>query len=146
MSAHVTVFRRRERSFVQVFARSGRSWREVSAQALPDPLSPAMLGAAVRSALHASAVAKQPGRFRRSPEDGRLPALVGVTSWIGFARGAVGVGVLESDGTVRVCPMRRDGGAYVDLEEHETTLPGSLDAVDDEALGAAVEQCLALAV
>jgi hypothetical protein len=144
VTACVSVFRRRGRSFVQVFARSGYAWREVAAEALVAPLTPAELGAAVRSALRVSAAARRPPPWRRSATDGRLPQLAGVTTWMGFARGAVGVQVFEDDGVVRVHPMRRDGGTYVDLEEEVTTLRSVLDAVDDETLGSTVEAGLAL--
>ncbi len=146
MTARISVFRRRGRSFVQVFARSGYAWREVSAEALPEPCSPAELGAAVRSALHASAAAGPPRRWRRSTQDGQLSELAGVTSWLGFARGAVGVGVCVTDGAVRVQPMRRDGGSFTDLVEEEVRLELPLDVVDDAALAGAVEDGLARSV
>ena len=145
MTAQVSVFRRRGRVFVQVFARSGSAWREADAQALPDPLSTAQLGAAVRSALRASAVARAPGRWQRYPAEGRLPGLAGVTSWIGFARGAVGVSVSAAGGELEVVPLRREGGSFADLVDAALRPPHGLDVTDDEALGAAVEDGLARA-
>ena len=142
MTAQVSVFRRRGRTFVQVFARSGFTWREADARALPEPQTVAELGAAVRSALHASAVARTRGRWQRYPADGRLPGLAGVTSWSGFARGAAGVSVSELGGEVEVVPLRREGGFFADLVDAGLRLPLDLDATADEALGAAVELCL----